>query len=103
MATASAADDGTMRFELPPRGTLNPNSDVDPLRYYYTPVVGKIFTSRLQIGLDLIDRRFRRLLEIGYGSGLLMPSLARMTEEIYGADLLPEPSGLRETLAGLGV
>jgi ubiquinone/menaquinone biosynthesis C-methylase UbiE len=92
-----------MRFELPPRGTLNPNSDVDPLRYYYTPVVGRIFTSRLQIGLDLIDGRFRRLLEIGYGSGLLMPSLSRVSEEISGADLLPEPPGLRATLARLGV
>jgi 2-polyprenyl-3-methyl-5-hydroxy-6-metoxy-1,4-benzoquinol methylase len=92
-----------LRFELPPRGTLSPNSAVDPLRYYYTPVVGKIFTSRLQIGLDLIDTPFERLLEIGYGSGLLMPSLARITGEIWGADLLPEPAGLRDTLARLGV
>jgi SAM-dependent methyltransferase len=92
-----------MRFELPPKGTLRPNSDVDPLRYYYTPLVGRIFTSRLQIGLDLIETRFRRLLEIGYGSGLLMPSLSRACDEIYGADLLPEPPGLRQTLAGLGV
>jgi SAM-dependent methyltransferase len=92
-----------MRLELPPRGTLSPNSAVDPLRYYYTPVVGRIFTSRLQIGLDLIDARFHRLLEIGYGSGLLMPSLAQVTDEIYGADLLPEPPGVRAALAQLGV
>ena len=92
-----------MRLELPPRGTLSPNSAVDPLRYYYTPVVGRIFTSRLQIGLDLIDARFHRLLEIGYGSGLLMPSLAQVSDEIYGADLLPEPPGVRAALSRLGV
>jgi SAM-dependent methyltransferase len=91
------------RFQLPPRGALQPNSDVDPLRYYYTPLVGRIFTSRLQIGLDLIDARFEKLLEIGYGSGLLMPSLAQICDEIYGADLLPEPPGLRQNLHSLGV
>ena len=72
-----------VRFELPPRGTLTPNSGVDPLRYYYTPLVGKIFTSRLQIGLDLLQGRFARLLEIGYGSGLLMPTLAAIADELY--------------------
>jgi SAM-dependent methyltransferase len=92
-----------VKLELPPRGVLNPNSDVDPLRFYYKPLVGRVFTSRLQIGLDLIDGHFQRLLEIGYGSGLLMPTLSRVTDELYGADLLPEPAGLRATLLKLGV
>ena len=92
-----------VRLELPPRGTLSPNSAVDPLRYYYTPLVGKIFTSRLQVGLDLLSGRFHRLLEIGYGSGLLMPTLTRFTDELYGVDLLSEPPGLRATLGRLGV
>jgi SAM-dependent methyltransferase len=90
-------------FRLPPRGTLTQNNEVDPLRYYYLPVVGRIFVSRLQAGLDLLDGRFRRLLEIGYGSGLLLSTLAAVTDEIYGADLEQEPPGLRETLAQLGV
>src|SRR5262249_49373560 len=53
-------------------------------------------------GLDLLQDRFQRLLEIGYGSGLLMPTLAQLTDELYGADLLPEAAGLREKLAQLG-
>ena len=92
-----------VRFELPARSLLQPSSGVDPLRYYYSPLVGKLFTSRLQTGLDLLDARFHRILEIGYGSGLLMPTLAGLADELYGADLLPEPPGLRATLATLGV
>ena len=90
-------------LQLPPRGMLSPNSEVDPFRYYYAPVLGRIFSARLQIGLDLIEGRFQRLLEIGYGSGLLMPTLSKVTDELCGADLLPEPQGLRDRLKQLGV
>jgi SAM-dependent methyltransferase len=92
----------TPRFELPPPGTLIPNNDVDPLRFYYLPLVGRVFASRLQTGLDLLDGRFQRLLEVGYGSGLLMPTLARISDELYGADLEAEPPSLRATLERLG-
>jgi SAM-dependent methyltransferase len=82
---------------------LSPNSDVDPFRYYYTPVLGRIFSARLQIGLDLLQGHCHRLLEIGYGSGLLIPTLARVSDEIYGVDLLAEPPGLRRQLTNLGI
>jgi SAM-dependent methyltransferase len=93
----------SVRFKLPPRGALAANSDVDPFRFYYRPVVGRVFAARLDVGLALVDGRFRRLLEIGYGSGLLMPTLAAIADELYGADLEPEPPGLRAALAKLGV
>jgi SAM-dependent methyltransferase len=93
----------SVRFELPPRGALRPNSDVDPFRFYYQPLVGRVFAARLDVGLELLDGRFERLLEIGYGSGLLMPTLSRACDELYGADLEPEPPGLRAALERLGV
>jgi SAM-dependent methyltransferase len=91
------------RFQLPPRGALTANNAVDPFRFYYRPLIGRVFAARLDVGLGLVDGRFRRLLEIGYGSGLLMPTLAGLTDELYGADLETEPPGLRAALAGLGV
>jgi SAM-dependent methyltransferase len=93
----------SVRFRLPPRGALRPNNDVDPFKFYYQPLIGRVFAARLDIGLSLIDARFRRLLEIGYGSGLLMPTLAPIADELYGADLEPEPAGLKDALARLGV
>ncbi len=92
-----------MRLTLPPRGVLTPNNDVDPLKFYYRPFIGRIFVARIDAGLGLIVRPFKRLLEIGYGSGLLMPTLAKVTGELHGADLEREPSGLRSALATLGV
>ena len=95
----------SLRFHLPPRGTFIANGESDPLRYYYMPLVGRVFTARIETGLGLLGpgARFRRLLEIGYGSGLLMPTLAPLADELYGVDIEEEPAGLRATLERLGV
>jgi SAM-dependent methyltransferase len=93
-----------LRLRLPPRGVLRPNNQVDPLRFYYKPLVGRVFRARIDAGLALLDgQRFRRLLEIGYGSGLLMPTLHEAADELHGADLEAEPPGLRAALERLGV
>ena len=92
-----------VKFSLPPAGALKPNNDVDPFKFYYRPVIGRVFAARLDTGLRLVEGRFKKLLEIGYGSGLLMPTLSRITDDLYGADLEREPAGLRDALAKLGV
>ena len=92
-----------LSLKLPPPGVLVPNNAVDPLPYYYRPLLGKVFAARLNTGLRLLDGRYPRLLEIGYGSGLLMPTLASACDELYGLDLEREPAGLRDRLQRLGV
>ena len=92
------------RFILPPPGALKPNNDVDPFPFYYKPVVGRIFVARLDAALSILPhKRFHRLLELGYGSGLMLPTLDPLTDELHGADLEVEPQGLRAALAKLGV
>jgi ubiquinone/menaquinone biosynthesis C-methylase UbiE len=92
-----------LRLNLPPVGALTANSDSDPLPFYYKPLVGRLFAARLNIGLALLQGRYKRLLEVGYGSGLLMPTLASVCDELYGLDREPEPEGLRARLLQLGV
>jgi SAM-dependent methyltransferase len=92
-----------LSLKLPPPGVLVPNNAVDPLPYYYRPLLGKVFAARLNTGLRLLDGRYPRLLEIGYGSGLLMPTLASACDELYGLDLEREPPGQRERLGRLRV
>jgi ubiquinone/menaquinone biosynthesis C-methylase UbiE len=92
-----------LTLRLPPPGVLVPNNAVDPLPYYYRPLLGKVFAARLNTGLRLLDGHHQRMLEIGYGSGLLMPTLASACDELYGLDLEREPAGLRDRLARLGV
>jgi SAM-dependent methyltransferase len=80
-----------VKFRLPPSGVLVPNSEFDPLPYYYRPVVGHLYRRRLQMGLRLIPSGGRRVLEIGVGSGILVPSLTAGFPEYVGTDLLLAP------------
>jgi SAM-dependent methyltransferase len=89
-------------LQLPPRGTLTPIGASDPLLFYYKPLIGQIFRARINLGLRLLEGRFKRVLEIGYGSGLLIPTLSTIADEVYGVDIEPEPPALRATLSGLG-
>jgi hypothetical protein len=89
-----------VKFELPARGTLKPNDAHDPLPYYYNPWVGWLYRHRLQMGLDLLPPGGRRVLEIGVGSGVLVPTLTKRYPEYTGNDLTLAP-GL-ETLVAPG-
>lgn len=97
-----------LRLDLPPRGSLAPNDDVDPLKCYYVPLLGRVFMARIDLGLQLLDQslagqRIGRLLEVGYGSGLLMPTLARAADVLDGLDLTSQPEVVRAALGRLGV
>jgi SAM-dependent methyltransferase len=80
-----------MRLELPPQGVLHPNDADDPLPYYYHPWVGWLYRHRLQMGLDMLPAGGRRVLEIGVGSGVLVPTLTRHYPEYTGTDLTLAP------------
>lgn len=93
----------SLRLRLPPAGTLSPIGVSDPLRFYYMPLVGRIFRARIDLGLRFLEGRYRRLLEVGYGSGLLLPTLGTVATEVYGVDLEERPAALPGILARLGV
>jgi SAM-dependent methyltransferase len=77
----------SLTFELPAQGVLQPNDAHDPLPYYYHPWVGWLYRHRLQMGLDLLPAGGRRVLEIGVGSGVLVPTLTARYPEYTGTDL----------------
>ncbi|HVY36382.1 MAG TPA: class I SAM-dependent methyltransferase [Polyangia bacterium] len=81
-----------IRFELPPPGTLTPNDRDDPLPYYYHPWVGWLYRHRLQMGLDFLKDRGRHVLEVGVGSGVLVPTLTRHFASYTGTDLTLAPN-----------
>lgn len=76
-----------LRLQLPPQGTLRPNDAHDPLPYYYHRWVGWLYRHRLQMGLDLLPAGGRRVLEIGVGSGVLVPTLTARYPDYTGTDL----------------
>lgn len=78
----------SVRLEVPPPGSLCPNDRYDPLPYYYHPIVGWLYRHRLQLGLDLLPAGGTRVLEVGVGSGILIPTLTRRYAEYTGTDLV---------------
>ena len=75
------------RLQVPPKGRLKPNNHRDPLPYYYRPLTGWLYRHRLQMGLDLLPAGGQRVLEIGVGSGILVPTLTAHYAEYVGTDL----------------
>jgi SAM-dependent methyltransferase len=87
-----------LRLQLPPKGVLRPNDENDPLPYYYNPWVGWLYRHRLQMGLDLLPAGGARVLEVGVGSGVLVPTLTARYRDYTGTDLTLA-DGLRELVA----
>lgn len=80
-----------LRLQLPPPGVLQPNDAQDPVRYYYHRWIGWLYRHRLQMGLDLLPHPGGRVLEVGVGSGVLVPTLTSRYAEYTGTDLTLAP------------
>jgi 2-polyprenyl-3-methyl-5-hydroxy-6-metoxy-1,4-benzoquinol methylase len=78
-----------MKLLLPAREALRPNNEHDPLPYYYRPLLGWLYRRRLKMGLDLVPATGRSVLEVGMGSGILIPSLTARFPVYTGVDLVP--------------
>lgn len=80
------------KFKLFPKGTFQPNNADDPLPYYYKPLIGTLYRYRIEQGLSLLSPPYENVLEFGFGSGLLLPTLAAISNNLYGIDIVSDPS-----------
>lgn len=59
----------------------------DPLKYYKIPVLNYFYFRRLKIAIKLLGNcKFDKLLDLGYGSGILFPELSTRCNKLYGLD-----------------
>lgn len=72
--------------KLPRRQYKGINPDEDPIRFYFWPLVGRLYRQRVELCLGEC-RGGQRVLEIGFGSGISFLNLNEMYQEIYGLDL----------------
>jgi ubiquinone/menaquinone biosynthesis C-methylase UbiE len=76
----------------------------DPLDYYYRPGTSVLYRARLRDARLLLgDRRYRSLLDIGYGSGIFMPELARIAERVVGVDVHNHRQEVARSLEAIGL
>lgn len=88
---------------LPPSALIR-TGPVDHADWNYRPLIGSVQRLRFQLIRRLLGQaRFDRLLEIGYGSGVLMPELAKRAGELYGIDPHVMPHQVEEVLREHGV
>lgn len=87
-------------LRLPEKRNMEPVGDIDLdflTRLIYNPISGIVYQQRYRAALSLIQSDVDRILEIGYGAGLLLPSLALRCRQLHGVDIhdkVPQVEGM---------
>lgn len=76
------------------------NYDMDKhTRLIYHPVSGLVYKRRFVMAVDMLadclNANCGRIVEVGYGAGLLFPTLSKMASDVIGVDVL-DPRAVRE-------
>jgi len=93
-----------MAIRLPAREHISPTNDEDPLQYYYSPLTRYVYTRRLELACELLgDGTFENMLEIGYGSGILLPELSQRCKHLVAVDVHKELDRVHAMLEAEGI
>ena len=77
-----------MKIIIPERSLLKKTADVDYFNWYYTFPIGMVMRYRLKKIIQLLGKGcYSNLLEVGMGSGILLPELSRHCENLYAIDI----------------
>lgn len=87
---------------LPPRGAVPKTNDEDPVDYYYG-VTAPLYRGRLTLAARLLGRGYPSLLDVGYGSGIFFPELARRADRLVGVEVHGDETRVGDALHRLGV
>jgi len=91
-----------VKLNLLPRDQYRGVNGDDPIRFYYWPVLGRMYRKRVELCLAECTGG-ERVLEIGFGSGITFLNLAQTYREIHGLDLTAEVQRVSEVFAARGI
>ena len=84
--------------------SLIKTSEIDHADWNYRPLLGEISRSRFTLIKKLLaNRHGKRIMEIGYGSGVFLPELAEHANEVYGVDVHDKNIEVTEKLGQFGI
>jgi len=87
------------KINLLPKKDLITTGPVDHADWNYKSVIKYIQLKRFKLCLKLLgDRKYDRLLEIGYGSGIFLPTISDFTNELFGIDIHTKNKQVEEIL-----
>ena len=70
---------------------------------YYYGLTGPLYRGRLAVAARALGRGYPALLDVGYGSGVFFPELARRARRVVGAEVHGQEARVGEALGRLGV
>ena len=74
----------------------------DPIKYYYWPVLGRMYRQRVEMALGECTGG-QRILEVGFGTGLAFPNLHDSYREIHGIDLTADIQAVKSVFDSMGI
>jgi SAM-dependent methyltransferase len=87
---------------LPPRALIPKTAPDDPIDYYFKPLTAHVYRARLALAIRLLgDCVYDDLLEVGYGSGILLPELAERCRRLAAVDVHGEEARVKHMLSQL--
>ena len=88
-------------LHLLPRDALVKTNELDQADWNFRPVLGWVQRLRLRCVASVLTSspRATRLLEVGYGSGVFVPELARHADDVFGADVHRNGAAVTTALA----
>lgn len=92
----------TPRLKLLPIHQYKGVNNLDPIKYYYWPIFGRMYRRRVELALAECTGG-ERVLEVGFGTGLAFPNLHEMYREIHGIDLTADIEAVRSVFEPMGI
>ncbi len=96
-----------VKLFLPEKSVLVDTShegEEDPVNHYYKPLISYVYKKRLKLCLRLINRKkFEKILDIGYGSGIFFPTLQKICKKLYGLDEHEFTDKVSESMRKIGI
>ncbi len=95
-----------MGIAIPKQDSLLQTHEDDPYPYYYKGATRWFYRKRLEMvmaHLDAASGAYGNLLDVGFGSGILVPEECRRARHVAGIDLHDKVDLVRERLAAQGV
>lgn len=91
-----------MKLKLLPSDQYAGVNSNDPIRFYYWPILGRMYRKRVELCLEQCSPG-QRILEIGFGTGLTFVNLHEIYAEIYGLDLTADVQAVAAGFARRGI
>lgn len=88
-----------IKLIIPPKNLMVQSNWGDPVFYHYYPYSRTVYRKRLKNTLELLQPlRFENLIEIGYGSGIFLPTISKLAKKVTALDIHKELDPVRRLL-----